>query len=190
MEGKVSLAWAIQTDHAQLGARLEAWIETKAAITTLKACFRHYRLPPKAASPKRGIPPEIVTLIANEMKATVYERRVQRWTKVQRCMELECDTLDHFTSRDLEHCGWWIPKAPRHLIRNTFAREASERHEMRIGRHLEKIMPCADETEKGRFARHIDVSRSRHLDIQDCNHRRRSWCETLSDGFTALAFCI
>ena len=156
MEGKVNFAWAIEADHAQLGARLEAWIETKAAISTLTACFKHYRLPAKGGLPARGIPEEIQTMIANELKTAVYEERVQRWTRVQRCVELNCETLDHFTPRDLEwHCVC-IAKEPRCVIDNTLARETSEIHGMRIRRHLQEIIPCAEE--KGRIVRYMEVS--------------------------------
>ena len=101
MEAKISLAWAIEVDSAQLGARLEAYIETKAAVTTLVACLSRYRLPPKAHIPERTIPREIIDLIADAVKDADYEPRVRAWTKSRRCAQNKCETLDHLTQADI-----------------------------------------------------------------------------------------
>lgn len=58
MDGKISLAWAVEVDYCQLGARLEAYVETKAQITTFRACV--LRSVFKAVS---AMPPELVEMV-------------------------------------------------------------------------------------------------------------------------------
>lgn len=106
MEGKISLAWAIEVDHAQLGARLEAYIETKAAVTTLGACLSRYRLPQNGQVPERNLPQEVVDLIVHAVQDAVYKPRVQAWTKARNCVLKEGETLHHFSGRDVADYDW------------------------------------------------------------------------------------
>ena len=96
MEGKISLAWAIEVDQAQLGARLEAYVSTKAAITTLRSCLARYLLPPSVHIQNRNIPQEVIDLIADAVKDAVYIPKVQDWTRSRKCVQAQCLVLDHF----------------------------------------------------------------------------------------------
>ena len=55
MDHHIDIAWALEIPHAQLGARLEAYIETKPTITAFRACLRQLRLPPKAEIPQENL---------------------------------------------------------------------------------------------------------------------------------------
>ncbi|CAF9937611.1 MAG: hypothetical protein HETSPECPRED_000590 [Heterodermia speciosa] len=92
MDGKISLAWAIEVDYCQLGTRLEAYIKSKAAVTTLRACFSRYRVPAKGKLAEREVPQEIQNLIVDAMENAAYESTVQAWTYARLCAENKCET--------------------------------------------------------------------------------------------------
>ena len=92
MDGKISLAWAIEVDYCQLGTRLEAYIKSKAAVTTLKACFSRYRVPAKGKLAERQVPQEIQNLIVDALENAAYESTVQAWAYARLCAENKCET--------------------------------------------------------------------------------------------------
>ncbi|KAL8737242.1 MAG: hypothetical protein Q9181_001861 [Wetmoreana brouardii] len=95
MRSNISLAWAINVGHAQLGARLEAYVETKAAITTFKACVRHTTIYSMSQ-----LAPELVEMIADALKDTAYLQRAHQWLSERKCLLHECRPRDHFTKAE------------------------------------------------------------------------------------------
>lgn len=73
MAHSVSLAWAINLQYTQLGARLEAYVEIKAAITTLKACVLHTDSPAMSK-----VPLELIDSMADNLKDLIYNSRIQQ----------------------------------------------------------------------------------------------------------------
>ena len=125
MDDEINLAWAVQVDEALLGARLESWFRTKAAITTLERCAPHIQ-----SLSATGVPAEVINIIGNELKDIMYREVVVAWLDAQRCWENRCNTEDHFRKREFRDYDedyddvWW---------------ELNERHKAIINRCLHKI---------------------------------------------------
>ena len=90
MSNQVSLAWAVPVDYTQLGARLEAYVETRAAVTTFKACILHTTI--RSMS---NLPPELVGSVIDALKDIIYLQKIDMWNIERRCMEQECNTRSH-----------------------------------------------------------------------------------------------
>ena len=95
MDSKINLAWAVGVNYAQLGARLEAYVETKPTITTFRACLPHSPIP--AVS---NIPLEVIETIEEALKDMVYFPKVRDWLQDCKCIRNECGFRDHFPERD------------------------------------------------------------------------------------------
>ncbi|KAL8659307.1 MAG: hypothetical protein Q9202_007189 [Teloschistes flavicans] len=89
MDNVMSFGWAVDTYHAQLGARLEAYVATKAALTTLRVSIRH-----SATSSMRQTSPEITEMISNALKDSVYNDLIGRWNHESKCIR---DIFSHDT---------------------------------------------------------------------------------------------
>ena len=92
----MNLAWAIKSNHVRLSARLEAYVETKPAISTFVACIAHSTVPSMS-----NLPLEIVTLISDELKDLAYIPKVQRAVRAEECVHNRCEQRDHFTKHEL-----------------------------------------------------------------------------------------
>lgn len=86
MRAHISLAWAINVDHAQLGALLEAYVFTKATITTLRACMSHLSKP---------LPTELIDLIGDVLKDTTYRSTIAAWNSARFCVKPNCQPIHH-----------------------------------------------------------------------------------------------
>ena len=64
----IIMAWATPVSVAQLGARLFAYVETKAAITTFRLVLRHISL-----TACRKLPEEVVSLITSKVRDIAFE---------------------------------------------------------------------------------------------------------------------
>ena len=170
MDGKISLAWAIQFDHAQLAARLEAYVETKAPIRTLIACLSRLELPSK-----RQIPGEVMLVIAGALEDAVYRPKIRRWTRARKCYQGECKTLDHFTRGELDGFDWIDRVHPRKIddymgeeaydkhqetlnkIDDYMGEEAYDKHQETLNTYLRKISSSVSDRVVSRFARCKEV---------------------------------
>ena len=69
--------WALEVDDTRLGARIEAYVLTKAQITTFRLVVQNYNL-----GPLHSLPAELVEGIFNELKDLVYKDRMAYWSVV------------------------------------------------------------------------------------------------------------
>ena len=81
----IIIAWAMPVSPSQLGARLFAYVETKATLTTFRLVTRN--LPLVAC---RSLPEEIKSLIAVELREMVFEQELKEWIKISKCMADAC----------------------------------------------------------------------------------------------------
>lgn len=72
IRGKIKLAWAMPVDDVQLAARLEAYVKTKAPVTTLQLCITH-----AVSHPISNLPPEVVTMVTDHLKQMVYQEKIR-----------------------------------------------------------------------------------------------------------------
>ncbi|KAL9595980.1 MAG: hypothetical protein Q9219_006103 [cf. Caloplaca sp. 3 TL-2023] len=91
----VNLAWAVEANYIQLAARLQAYAETKAAITTFQACVRA-----STGSCMSSLPYELIRMVSDELKDTIYRKKIKKWLRAQKCIENSCKTQDHFSNAE------------------------------------------------------------------------------------------
>ena len=145
MDSKISLAWAVSVNYAQLGARLEAYVETKPTITTFRAC-----LPLSPIPSVSNIPREVVELIEEALKDMVYFPKVRDWLKDCKCIRNECGFRDHFPEEDDDASIYsedeieWDGR--------------SERHQEILDEHIHKVTVPSSNHIVGKFARCKEVS--------------------------------
>ena len=95
MKDGICLAWAVRVeDYSQLGARLEAYVEAKATITTFEACKLHA----SSSSLLKQLPKEIMREIAEALTDMIYIPKIKYWQRVQKCLNGRCRTKDHQSS--------------------------------------------------------------------------------------------
>lgn len=149
MQDAITLAWAVNVEHAQLGARLEAYVETKAAISTLRACVAHSDIPSMSSSP-----PELMAMIAGALTDLIYKRKIHGWNIARECVENICKTPDHFTEAELEDKEYpWDSDSEDYLWP-----ESMEIHRNTIEDHVQKITLPMSSNAARKFARCKEVS--------------------------------
>ena len=142
MDHHIDIAWALKVDHVQLGARLEAYVETKSAITTLRACLLRLSLPSNSS-----MPPEISEMIVDEVRDASYKRRISKWHQGRRCVQDECIATDHFTKNELA-CLDFDPYEDEEWLWE----ERREKHDSRVKNYLKKFKPSKSQRLIERFA--------------------------------------
>ncbi|KAL8789083.1 MAG: hypothetical protein Q9213_001346 [Squamulea squamosa] len=93
----VLLAWAAQVSLPQLGARLVAYTETKASITTFRLVVQKAQF-----MAHRGLPVEILAHITSEVRETVFQREEKVWINIHACLTDTCATLSHIPQEDID----------------------------------------------------------------------------------------
>ena len=163
MDSKISLAWAVSANYAQLGARLEAYVETKPTITTFRACLPRSPIPSVS-----NIPLEVIETIEGALKDMAYFPKVRDWLKDCKCIRNECGFRDHFpddddVSIDSEDDITWG--------------ERCERHQEIIDDHVHKVTHPASDPIVGKFARCKEVSHyARFLaGLCSCSEANGAW---------------
>lgn len=153
MQDAITLAWAIKVDHTQLGARIEAYVETKAAISTLRACIAH-----SDVQSMSSLPPELVAMIVATLKDIVYVPKIQDWNTARRCLQDECSFKEHFTEEELCEMDY------DSRYEEEFALEHRDIHQDIARAHLQKIMlPTSNDVGSQKFARYAEVSIAREV---------------------------
>lgn len=146
MHDKISLAWAVRVDYTQLGARLEAFVETKAAISTFRACVSH------AGSKKMSkLPPEIISMIANSIKDIVYLPKIRQWLGARKCVLNKCRPRDHFTTSELSDF-YTIVSSSTDVDEYLYA-DSMAIHERTARNHLKKITMPSTKKSVNKFAK-------------------------------------
>ena len=86
----IMIAWATPVQVTQLGARLEAYAETKSAITTFRLAASHTML-----AGHRSLPQEIVSTITSMVRDHAYKLKRKEWTKLSKCLANTCTAFSH-----------------------------------------------------------------------------------------------
>ena len=122
MAGKICLVWAVPVDESQLIARINAYVKTRASITTFELCLKYST----SKKVRQGMPAEITGMIADSLQGEEYREMYPRWHFVRRCMLDECEFSDHLAKDEImdlldsdlkwEHPQWYLWKThnPRH----------------------------------------------------------------------------
>lgn len=84
MANTVRLTWAIPVTAHLLGARLEAYVESKATISTFRLCARHGN---PAVAPVAKLPAELINEILGHVGHSYFEEKLPRWADTTRCMK-------------------------------------------------------------------------------------------------------
>ena len=80
--GDIMVAWAVPVNLAWLGARLFAYVGTKATITTFRLVTENSPL-----TACRGLPEEVISLIAVEVREKVFQQKINDWIKFTMCLD-------------------------------------------------------------------------------------------------------
>ena len=125
-----TVTWAIPIEAHLLGARLESYVESKAAVSTFRLCAQNGN--PSEASVSK-LPAELTEKIVTHIQHPFFEKRFLEWVDVTNCLDGWCFLLDH----EEDHY---------------------EDHQARLDRHLEKLSPQIQQSKEGkRFAKYRKV---------------------------------
>ena len=83
MANTVRLTWAVPVSAHLIGARLEAYVESKAIITTFRLCAQYGST---FSAPVARIPAELINKIAKYIDQSFFEKRLPQWANVTRNM--------------------------------------------------------------------------------------------------------
>ena len=120
------IAWAMPVDLVKLGARLTAYAETKATITTLRLVAGY-----KTKSTGRNFPEEIISMIASKVRDTVFKRKKELWAKPTQYLANTCTTLSHVPQAELNSLAAIVTSNKMEddeWLAEEFAEEAHEAH--------------------------------------------------------------
>ena len=83
MANTVRLTWAIPVSAHLLGARLEAYVESKATISTFRLCARHGN---PLVAPAARLPAELIDDVVEYIELSFFEKTLPPWADVTRDM--------------------------------------------------------------------------------------------------------
>ena len=98
MVNTTTIAWAIPVKVDQLGARIEAYVASKATISTFRVCVKYGNVPGAFVG---RLPVEVVDIIAMLLREPFFDETLQKWEKDIRCCEYRCKPEEHFTQHEL-----------------------------------------------------------------------------------------
>ena len=92
-------SWAtVPVKITELGASLEAYINTKKQIQALKTCCRFGKGPEAHVT---RLPNELIDMIVEELLESPRAECLALWGKDFKCFEEKCDVRDHYTSEEV-----------------------------------------------------------------------------------------
>ena len=94
----IALTWATPVDAAELGARMESYVETKASIHVFKLCVQHAQ--PGATLGK--LSPELINMIATEVQDAVFTKQLKIWRGNISCCANMCRPSEHLDEESRE----------------------------------------------------------------------------------------
>lgn len=97
MSDKNNMSWAIPVSVAQLGARLMTYVNSKATITTFK--FAAAKAPDGSAL--LNVPPELLSIIIQQVRDKELERQIRWWIKMSRCVTKTYTASTHLNCSDM-----------------------------------------------------------------------------------------
>ena len=156
---EISIAWAIRVSLSQLGARLTAYISTKARLTTLSLAIRESSM--KAC---RDLPEEIISMIGHEVREEEFRLQIESWTKMRNCLAYECDPWNHVSDDAISEAYCYVHDVGERELLDMFYDSASlQDHEKSVRRYCNDLVGS-------RLSRCIEVCRHR-------THARRDHSE-------------
>ena len=97
MVNNLTMAWATPVDTVKLGARLEAYVDTKSAVLTLRLCIPY--APSGCYLAK--LSPEVIGIIGTQVQDAVFETLRPSWELAWECCQDTCSSHDH------QREGWY-----------------------------------------------------------------------------------
>lgn len=99
VNNNVTVAWATPVNAFNLGAQMEAHVESKAPVHTFRLCVKYAQ----ASGNLLGrLPPELVENVVAHIRQPIFERYSAEWQSAERCCSAECTPSDHFDPEVLE----------------------------------------------------------------------------------------
>ena len=148
MAHKLIVAWATELDAFHLGARLEAYEETKPVIEA----FRLLDL---------KLPQEILRIIVDAVLDGAYVEKIGLWLQARMCLRATCKPRDHFTEKEMHDefaIGCKNSGTPDDKIYDiNFWEEARERHEYTTTTYLAKLTAKSNRDQMEEFGIHQEV---------------------------------
>ncbi len=102
MSSTITLTWAIPVEAHLLGASMEAYVESKAAISMLRLCAQNGN---PSEAPIARLPPEMVEEIVGHAQLPFYEKRFQDWVDITNCLDGWCRVFNLKIHYDEDHQG-------------------------------------------------------------------------------------
>ena len=90
----ITLTWATPFDAAELGARMEAYVETKALVHVFKLCVQHAQ----SEAPLGRLSPELIEMIATEVHDAAFNKQLKMWHKDLFCCANVCRPSEHLSA--------------------------------------------------------------------------------------------
>ncbi len=151
----IIIAWAIPVRLEPLAAGLQAYTETKAAITKFRLAVRNSAIVACQITPE-----EIISLIASIIRDEAFSRKTKKWTAVTRCLTNTCDKMSHLSRQDTNR-----------IIRNGGTKnqlrwEAEEKHQDCVIQYCEMLSKLGGSS---KFAKCAQVRRRSSYSIQCSN---------------------
>ncbi len=146
------IAWAMPVNLAKLGARLVAYAETKATITTFRVVAGY-----KTQSTGRNLPEEIISMIASKIRDTVFKRKIKLWVKTSQCLANTCTTLSHVPQAELNSLAAIVTSnkmEDEEWLAQEFAEEAHEAHRKEVRQQCHAL---TNPKNKSKIAKSIKV---------------------------------
>lgn len=148
----VAIAWAMPVSLAQLGARLFAYVKTKAVITR----FRLAALRGALVGGYCGLPPELVAMIAREVRSVVFNSEMKKWVKIRKCLKNTCTTLSHMGQEDYDEMASILTSSRSlHTTAEDIADQAWDKHREDVVGYCEDLTNLKNNSE---LAKCVQVS--------------------------------
>lgn len=98
-----TLTWALPVHVAQLGAHVEAYLETLPALNALRACNRFIKGPQCSIN---KLPVKLVQSIAHYYILPIRAAKLKQWKERLECYEGDCELIGHWDRADLVENYW------------------------------------------------------------------------------------
>ena len=89
----ITVTWATPIDAAELGARMESYVETKASVHVFKLCAQHAQ----PGTPLGRLSPELIEMIVTEVQNAAFDKQLETWQESTRCCANKCRPSEHLS---------------------------------------------------------------------------------------------
>ena len=87
----IAVTWATPVDAAELGARMESYVDTKASVHVFKLCAQHAQ----PGAPLGRLSSELIEMIATEIQDAAFDKQLKAWQQSIRCCAQMCRPSEH-----------------------------------------------------------------------------------------------